>query len=132
MSDAASSEFWDAFTSAGSLVVECVCGRTHFSTNPEAGTWEDGEREGLIQAAIDKPMRYISTDDDSVAVSFIDGVPVCYGCPCKTAAKYEHFIATNESAILDYYRRIAKRKRIEMERSEAALNAISALGGITP
>lgn len=123
VSDAASSDFWDSFTCAGSLVVDCVCGRTHFSTRPDAGTWEDGELEKLLQSAIDKPDRYIPTDDDSVSVGVMDGCPICYGCPCKTAAKYERFILSNESAILDYFRRVAKRKRIEVERSEAALSA---------
>jgi len=129
MSDKASEMFWDSFTIAGSICIECACGRTHFSRQEDAGTWEEGELEGLLQKEQEKPDRYIGTDDDSVATASIQGVPICYGCPCGTAAKYERFIIDNESEIIEYLKAKSEAKRKE---ADATASHLASLVGSLP
>lgn len=118
MENKASEMFWDAFIDGGSIVIQCSCGRTHFSNREDAGDWEDGELEELLKNQSLFPDKYISTSDDAVATAYINGNILCYNCPCGMDAKYERFILDNESEIIKYYKMKAKEQwRVACETS---------------
>ena len=124
MSDKASELFWDVFTNSGHICIDCGCGRVHFSRQPSAGSWEEGELEDLLKKEEENPDRYIGTNDDSVSVAPIQGVPLCYGCPCGQAARYEKFILQHEDEIIDYYKRKSTMASEEAQRLAGNLSGL--------
>lgn len=116
--------FWNVFETGGSICIDCVCGRTHFSTSPAAGTWELGELDKLLANSVTEPDRFIRSAYDAVGVITVNGVPICYDCPCGSAAKYEDFLLRCEDSIVAYYRKRAEKKRAELQKADENLGSL--------
>lgn len=124
-----SEEFWEAFPRSGHIVVTCgLCGRTHFSTSPNAGTWDDGELEGLIAKAAASPDRYIGHDcvDSVMAMSIGAGTPAVWDCPCGGLARYEAWVWAQRESIIAY---LTARSAKDKARAAKNADALAALRG---
>lgn len=116
--------FENCVRDSGSIVITCeLCGRTHFS-DEDAGTFEEGEYEALVEKAKKNPDKYIGPSGDMVSWGTIDGKQAVIGCPCNGLARYEEFIWRNQYVIAEYLKRRAK------ERLEAAQQDVDLVAGI--
>lgn len=116
----ASVEFWDAFTFAGTPVATCNCGRTHFCS--KSGDIEEAELANLIASAAASPKAFHSNDtDDSLALMDIGGGILVWGCPCKSAARYEAFLLRHQDQILEFFSAISKKQIEQLELTAAKL-----------
>lgn len=121
----ASHEFWDSFIGSGSVTAECGCGRTHFITCLNSGfTWDEDDLAEYRKLEAENPGKYIPCPDDSVGSIRLNGLLIVYGCPCGMAAKYERVLLNEQSSILTFYKKVATKKRRELEETEAGLAAI--------
>lgn len=124
MSDKASDLFWSSFSGTGGLMRGCVCGRLHFADREDAGSWCDGELEGLRSAAVEKPLSVIPVDADAVSSISIDGVEVVYGCTCGSAAKYEKLFLSIQPEILRFYRAVAAKQARSLAATERQMDGL--------
>jgi len=97
-----SEEFERAFTSSGSIVVECNCGRTHFCDREDAGDFEVGELEGLREANRKSPDKVMGWDCTSIGRIQVDGKEFAEGCPCHAVTRYERWIWDHRAGITEY------------------------------
>lgn len=97
-----SSAFRDAWTSSGTLVVTCACGRTHFATYANEGFFDDDELEGLRQKASIDADNYVEHNDDSHVSYLHIAKGIVIGCACKQDVKYEQFIWHHRDSIIEY------------------------------
>lgn len=124
MSDQASELFWSVCTPGGSPQATCCCGRIHFASGTRS-EHDYGELERLQDEAAKEPDRFVEdSQDDSIAIATIDGVPFCYGCPCGKLARYENFIWHNREMIVKY---IKKRVTAEAAKASADQEALAGL-----
>lgn len=119
----ASDLFWDVFQGGGARAIDCICGREHFTRKP--ADW-DSEEEllAIMNRECAMPNRVIGTDDDSVGYMTLNGVVICYGCPCGSAAKYESFLLNERGRIVDYFRKDLERKTAELKTSNEAFQSL--------
>lgn len=102
-----SDDFYEAFHDhSGGCYRECSCGRIHFCST--AGfDFEDGELERYLQKSEKDPDKYIDHGDCSVG--YIDvGELVVYGCPCGISKKYEDWIWSRRTSIIEYLQKRIK------------------------
>jgi len=98
----ASEDWWSSFCYAGSIVADCLCGRTNFIDSEDAGDWERGELEHLRELAKEKPDKYVADCHGNDTVS-ISSIGLIWNCPCGESAKHEQYLLDNRSSILSYY-----------------------------
>lgn len=114
---APSEDFERAFTSSGSIVVECeFCGRTHFCDREDAGDFEQGELERLREESRKNPGKVMGWDCTSISRIEIDGKEAAECCPCRSVRRYEDWIWRYRTQIAEYL----------STRAEADLNAAKA------
>ncbi len=121
-----SDEFWSAFCSSGSLVVNCEqCGRVHFCTFDGPGDYEEGELEELRANAEKDPDKYMETSVySSIQWGYILGKQTVWGCPCneQTVYPYERFLLAHTEQIMTYFQECAKAELSKAERLMKKLN----------
>ena len=99
--------FMDAFSDGGgSIVLTCVCGRTHFDIY-NTHDYDEGEFAELQKKQTKEPDKYISSDG-SVSYYNVDGLNIVYGCPCATAVKYEKFIRDYRWQIVKFLKALSE------------------------
>jgi hypothetical protein len=73
----------------GSIVVQCLCGRTHYVSE---GDYEEGELEELRKKREENDERYIEHGDtDYVSTVYLNGGPNVFECPCHWEIKIARF-----------------------------------------
>lgn len=121
MSDSASEVFWDSIQIAGQIIADCVCGRTHFATH-SPGEYDEGELEKIQEKARENPDNYWENSmDDSIAIAYLDGITLCYGCPCGRSKRYENFMWGNRALILKYIKKRADKELADATSTREAL-----------
>lgn len=102
----------DIVCDEGTPVSTCSCGRTHFG---DGDCMEEGEHEGLLAKARERPEKYISHPDaQSMSIGEFAGMHIVWDCQCDALARYERFIWENRSKIIEYIK-----ARAEYEKSVA-------------
>lgn len=84
------------------MVVTCTCGRTHFATYANEGSFDEGELEGLRHTASVDADKCVEHNDDSYVSYLHIGKGIVIGCACKADVKHEEFIWHNRDAIAAY------------------------------
>ncbi len=96
-----SDEFVHAWSTSGSIVVTCCCGRTHFASY-NAADFDEGELEGLKQKTQTDPEHYIEHTDDGYVTYLHIGQGIVADCACGKAKQYEDFIWRWRERIIEY------------------------------
>ena len=96
--------FMDLLCQSGVMISQCdLCGRTHFASGERTGDYAEGELEAMRKKADTEPDRFVEhTDEDSLALGFLSGRRVIWGCSCNKARDYEDFILANEDFIIRF------------------------------
>ncbi len=104
----------------GSCVVQCRCGRTHFSSY--ALGYEEGELEDLQAKALAIPTLYLEeSESDSISAAWVDGHDNVYGCPCAWEKKYATFFWNNRHMITAFIKLKATQQLNEASKTLEAL-----------
>jgi len=113
--------FWDSFCYAGTSVITCDCGRTHFATYDGEMGFEEGELKDLREKSNKEPDKYMETSDQS-SISWIDfcGKNIIYNCPCKEDVKICDMIYSNRHPIMSFLGKVIAEKREVLETEVAA------------
>lgn len=120
----ASDLFWDVFQGGGARSIDCACGREHFTRKPN--DWDDErDLELMLNRECAMPDRVVGTDDDGVGYATVNGVVLCYGCPCGGVVKYEAFLVAERMNILRYFSKMAQRATQEAEELNQALASLA-------
>lgn len=90
-------------TSAGHLVIDCNCGRVHYSDiNANEGCYNDGEFEQLEKDNKQHPNKYIyHPNESSISSVYLNGLAYVPDCPCEWEKKYANFIWDNKELIIN-------------------------------
>lgn len=84
-------------------VMDCSCGRVHFTSAHGHGDYEEGELESLQKKAREQPNKYIEeTMFDSIDSIFIDGKSIVVGCPCHEDIRYANWIDRHAIQLAKY------------------------------
>ena len=130
MSSEFSQEFWDAFgMKHGGIVMDCGCGRTHFTSDPNAGDFEEGELEGLEEKARTEPKRYINNGCDLPTAIDLAGYNYCYGCPCQYGPKLEAIVWALRRELAEYLAQRTNNLVRDLTKTRDAAQGASAQGG---
>ena len=119
-----SEEFEEAFTYSGGCRLMCECGTIYFDNyNDHSWTWEEGEKESLLEDAKDPANKVVAVDYAPSEIS-IDGRQYVADCPCAKLARYEQFIWNHRMQIAEY---LKKRSEKEFKKAEADLGVADAV-----
>ncbi len=115
----ASEDWWSSFCFGGSIVADCVCGRTNFVDREDAGDWDEGELEKLREKHKENPDAYpIDHGNDRVSISSIG---LIWNCPCGESKRHEEYLIVNEDAILSYYKKLHEHRVFAANQSAIGL-----------
>jgi len=118
--------FMDLLCQSGVVVSQCdLCGRTHFASSEQ--NYAEDELEGLLKKAEAEPDRFIGhPNEDSLALGFLSGRRVIWGCPCNKARAYEDWIVENEDFIIRF---LKARNEEALRKSKESLKAMGEAQG---
>lgn len=117
--------FWEVFTTHGSLIVECVCGRTVFASGDPDADYNPGELESLRRHVECGALFIEDARNVMVSAATIYGQTIAFGCGCDCAQRYARLLVEDAPRIAEFLR-----KRYEQRRSaaERVLNALPPKG----
>lgn len=118
------SEFYDefigAFSSSGSIVIDCRCGRTHIADD-EFSYLEKEEQDELLQLEKEHPEKVVRWGYASISWTWINGEQVVFECPCGYDKMVCLFIENHQSQIMNFIGKMVKNERNDVERKERQL-----------
>ena len=116
-------EFYKSFMMAGSVSIECDCGRTFVATDG-LDYLEKDEIESLKKLKETNPDKVIYCDCDSISWTWIQGKQVVFDCPCGIDIIFKNALLEHRTQILKFFKNIheIELKKIEND-SELLQNA---------
>lgn len=112
----ASDLFMDLVCNQGTPSATCqLCGRSHFASG--SGSYNsDEEIQRWRESAEKEPDKWCEVSEDGLAFGHINGIQVVYDCPCHKLRKYEDFIWSHRSLIINYIRQRTANELAEAQR----------------
>lgn len=109
-----SDEFYSSFMTAGSVLIDCDCGRTHVATDG-LPCLEEEEIESIKKLKEKYPDKVIEWDCDSISWTWIQGKQIVFDCPCKIDKIFMNVILEHRTQIMDFFKRVNKIKQKQLE-----------------
>ena len=118
-------EFYDSFMMAGSVSIQCDCGRIFVATDG-LDYLEEEEIESLRKLKEENDDKVVYWDCDSISWTYIQGKQVVFDCPCGIDKIFKNALLEHKTQILKFFKRVheIERKKFEND-SELIQNAIS-------
>ena len=107
-------EFYNSFMSAGSVNVECDCGRIFVATDG-LDYLEDEEIESLRKLKEEYPDKVLYWDCDSISWTWLQGKQMVFDCPCGIDKIFKNALLEHKTQILKFFKSIHE---IELKKFE--------------